>query len=53
MENIKAPLFGYVLTTFTFGFMGDLGLAFAIGFVGALGGLVAKLLIDYVKKKIK
>lgn len=52
MENLKAPLFGYVLTTITFGFMGDLGIAFLIGFVGALGGLSAKLLIDYIKKKI-
>lgn len=52
MENIKAPLTGYILTTITFGVLGDLGLAFAIGFVGAFGAFAAKLLIDWIKKKI-
>lgn len=53
MENIKAPLTGYILTTVTFGVLGDLGIAFLIGFVGALGGYSAKLLIDYIAKKKK
>lgn len=51
MENIKALLTGYILTTVTFGFLGDLGLAFLIGFVGAVGGISAKLLIDFLKKR--
>lgn len=52
MENLKAPLFGYILTTFTFSFLGDLGIAFLLGFVGALGAFSAKLLIDLFKKRM-
>lgn len=51
MEHLKFSLSGYIFTTVTFGFIGDIGIAFIFGFVGALGGLSAKLLYDLIKKK--
>ncbi len=53
MEHLKSSLLGYIFTTITFGFIGDLGMAFIFGFVGAFGGLCAKLLYDLIKKKTK
>lgn len=53
MEHLKFSLLGYIFTTVTFGFIGDIGIAFILGFVGALGGLCAKLLYDYIKKRMK
>ncbi len=31
----------------------DLGVAFILGFVGAMGGFLAKLLSNYLKKRFK
>ena len=32
---------------------GDVGMAFILGFVGAIGGFLAKLLSNYLKKRFK
>lgn len=55
MEHIKHLLISYFLTaaTFTWGFLYDLGVALLIGFVGALGGFLFKLLLDAIKKRFK
>ncbi len=53
MEHLKFSLLGYVFTAVTFGWIGDIGIAFILGFIGALGGLCAKLLYNYLKKKFK
>ena len=53
MEHFKSSLLGYIFTTVTFGVIGDLGMAFLLGFIGAFGGLCAKLLYDLIKKKWK
>ncbi|KKN67189.1 hypothetical protein LCGC14_0463620 [marine sediment metagenome] len=53
MEHLKFSLSGYIFTTVTFGWIGDIGMAFILGFIGAFGGLFAKLLYDLIKKKIK
>lgn len=50
-----SSILGYVVSAGSFLVLGwaDLLAALIIGFVGAVGGLLANLLFIYVKKKIK
>lgn len=56
MEKLgMSSILGYVASAGSFFMLGwaDLLSAFLIGFIGAVGGLLANLLFLYVKKKIK
>ncbi len=53
MNHLESIILGYLATAGTLAVLGTLGMALLIGFVGALGGFLFKLLLDAIKKRIK
>lgn len=52
-ESLLAVVVGYVTSTGGMLFMVDALKAFALGIFGAVGGLLVKVLYEYIKTKIK
>lgn len=53
MNHFESIVLGYIATATVITWIGTLGMALLIGFVGALGGYLFKLLLDRIKRKIK
>ncbi|KKN74680.1 hypothetical protein LCGC14_0388820 [marine sediment metagenome] len=47
---IKYSVVGFILSSLTLGW-GDIGQALLLGFAGAVGGFLARLLTNYLKKR--
>ncbi len=53
MKHFEVLILGYFTTAGILTYLGTLGMALLIGFVGALGGFLFKLALDAIKKKLK